>query len=128
MRQTIDPASWSDRLQGLALVVAILSWLAACLVPHARVAPSDLWVVMGLGAVGALSWRFEAVPWRDIASWTLPLTVWVAIVVIVDPTPLVGALGFMIGGGWLGLFACWSPFAQWWYRAALRKPYPFASD
>jgi hypothetical protein len=32
-----------------------------------------------LGAVGAVVWRADAIPWRDIASWTIPLVAWVAV-------------------------------------------------
>ena len=79
------------------------------------------WYVIAMAVLGALRWRYQAMPWRDIASWTLPLVVWMTLLVVVRPTPLLALGGLGIAGGWLGLFACWSPVVPWWYRVELRK-------
>jgi hypothetical protein len=122
-----DPGRWSERSQVSLMLAVLVLWLAACLVGFDRGGPVLRgFVAAGLGIFGTLYWRYEALPWRDAASWTIPLTVWMAIVMIARPSPVFGVLAFAVGGGWLGLFSCWTPVVPWWYRWVSRKPYPFA--
>src|SRR5205085_11357841 len=79
----------------------------------------------GLAVAGGLSWRFNSIPWREIASWTVPIVVWNLTIFELQPPFALGVVALILGGLWVGLFACWSPFVPWWYSMVLRRPVPF---
>jgi hypothetical protein len=103
----LDPARWSERSQGFAKTPLVPGWLA-----------------VALGAFGALYWRTLGIPWGDIASWTIPLTLWMATVLTVPPPLPWGLLGWIAGSVWFSLFVAGTPFVPWWYRSVLHKPFP----
>jgi hypothetical protein len=78
----------------------------------------------GLGSIGALIWRGDAIPWRDIASWTVPLAVLIAVAWWWVRFPLVYIVGEGLAVAWLASFIFWLRPVGWWYRRILRKPVP----
>ena len=36
-------------------------------------------LALGMGAFGAIIWRSDGIAWLDIASWTVPLSIWVSL-------------------------------------------------
>jgi len=121
----IDPARWSERLQGLALVVALGLYAASCIAGPSAGRIAEVGAAGGMAVVGGLSWRFNSMPWREIAIWTVPIVAWNLTIFELQPPFAIGVVALMLGGLWLGLFACWSPFVPWWYRTVLRRPFPF---
>jgi hypothetical protein len=119
---SLDPVHWPPRVQVVALLLVVITWLLASAAGPAVGPVAYWWYAVAHGVFGALSWRYRELPWRDIASWTIPLLVWMAALVVVPPEPLLALVGLLIAGGWLGLFACWSPVVPWWYATVLRRP------
>jgi hypothetical protein len=78
-----------------------------------------------MAVVGGLSWRFNSLPWREIAIWTVPTVAWNLAIFELQPPLVLGVLALLIGAVWVGLFACWSPFVPWWYGSVLRRTFPF---
>ena len=119
----LDPARWPDplRLAVLGAAVAVFA-LSAWVAPTSALAIVAVLLVPPL--VGGLIWRFDGLPWIDIASWTLPLAGWLAINVWIVP----GSVHWVIGGisvaAWLYAFIFWTGVTRWWYRWLLRKPFP----
>jgi hypothetical protein len=125
----LDPARWSERSQGIALLAVIAMFLGVIVggfFGFGRDAVLPACLVVSLGAFGALYWRTLGVPWGDIASWTVPLTIWMAAVVAVPPPLPWGILGWVAGCAWFSLFVAGTPVIPWWYGAVLRKPFPSA--
>ena len=119
----LDPARWPARWQGVALVALFASYIVAAVAgPRGGTVASASFVVAPT-VFGALCWRYSAMPWRHIASWTIPLLVWMAGLALIRPAPLPAFVGLALAGGWLGLIACWTPFVRWWYRFALHVDY-----
>jgi hypothetical protein len=109
-------------MQGVALLLAFVMFVLASAVGPAGGPVVSGWFALAPAAFGALSWRYQAVPWRDIASWTIPLVAWMAALVAIFPTPVLALVGLLIASTWLSLFACWSPVVPWWYAKILRRP------
>lgn len=125
----LDPAHWSERSQGIASLGVIALYLAAVVGSFFDFGPEPLvagWLVLAFGAFGALYWRGLRIPWADIASWTVPLTLWMAAAVAILPPLPWGFVGWIAGSVWFSLFAAGTPFVLWWYRSVLRKPFPSA--
>lgn len=119
----MDPIRWSERSQGLALVVVLAPYLGSCIAGPGAGPIATVGAAGGLAVAGGLSWRFNQLPWRDIASWTMPIIVWNLVIFELRPPLALGVLALLPGGLWVGLFACCSPFVPWWYRSVLRKPF-----
>ena len=117
----LDPVHWPARLQGTALLLVFVLYVLASVVGPRGGTEVSGWYAIAPALFGALSWRCRGVPWRDIASWTIPLLVWMAAFVIARPGPLLGVGGLVVGSAWLALFVCVSPLVPWWYRVVLRK-------
>ena len=124
----IDPIRWSERLQGLALVVALGLYFASCIAGPGAGPVATVGAASGMAVVGGLSWRFSSVPWREIATWTVPVVAWNLAIFELRPPFALGVLAVLLGALWVALFACWSPFVPWWYRSVLRRPFPFTDD
>jgi hypothetical protein len=124
----LDPTHWSERSQGAALLAVTALYFAAAVVGPDGGPVVKTWYAAALGIFGGLVWRYRAMPWRDIASWTIPLVAWMAAAVIIAPGPILAFVALALAGGWLGLFACWTPFVPWWYRSVLHKPLSPAED
>lgn len=81
----------------------------------------------GVGAFGAIIWRADAIPWRDIASWTIPLVAWMAVASFV----LRSDVAYLVAGAaaivWLVSFMFWLAPVRWWYRWVLRKDLPYGN-
>jgi hypothetical protein len=123
----LDPARWSRRSQGLAFSVVIALYLAAVASSFLGFGREPLiagWLAAAFGTFGALYWRTLRIAWSDIASWTVPLTLWMAVVVAVLPPRPWGFLGWIAGSVWFSLFVAGTPFIPWWYRSVLHKPFP----
>jgi hypothetical protein len=120
----LDPAQWSERLQTVVLLVVFATYgLSAMVGP--RGGPVVMgWFAAALGVLGGLTWRYSAVPWREIASWTLPLTAWMVGLVYYMPARIPAIAAFLLACVWFALFVSWSPLVGWWYRSVLRKPLP----
>ena len=115
-------------MQGLALLVSIGLYFASCVAGPAAGPIATVGAAGGMAVVGGLSWRFNSMPWRDIATWTTPLMAWNLAIFTLQPPLAIGVLAILLGALWVGLFACWSPFVPWWYRSVLRKLFPFMGD
>lgn len=121
---TLDPAGWDYKLQRAVFV----GWIAlGILVPIAdRLGVPYLHPVAAAvallypGVVGAMAWRFLHASWRDIASWTIPVTL-LAGLGLALPVPLRWLFGIVVVG-WMVAFVFWDAAADWWYRAVLRRP------
>ena len=132
---SLDPARWSEQSQGAALLFVVALWLALPVAVYLGFEDSPLvraWVAVGLSIFGGLYWRTLLLPWADIASWTIPLVVWMAGLVVLNPEapPLAAVLPLLAGTVFFSLFVSGSPFILWWYRSVLRKPLPpvFGAD
>jgi hypothetical protein len=121
----IDPIRWSERSQGLALVIVLALYFVSCFAGPGAGPIAMVLAAGGLAVVGGLSWRFSEMPWREIASWTVPIIAWNLAILELRPPLSISLLALLPGGLWVGLFACWSPFVPWWYRSILRRPFPF---
>ena len=112
----LDPARWPARWQGMVLAIVVASYFLAAVLGSA-------WIVAALPLFGVLVWRYQSMPWREIATWTIPLFLWMAGLVLIRPAPLAGLVGLGVAGGWLALFTCRTPLVRWWYRFVLRTAY-----
>ena len=122
----VDPARWSERSQGIGMLAVIALYLAAIAGSFFGLGREPIvrgWLVVSFGTLGALYWRALGIPWRDIASWTIPLTVWMAASAVAPPVPW-GFLVWVAGSLWFSLFLVGTPLTPWWYRSVLRKPVP----
>jgi hypothetical protein len=80
-----------------------------------------------LGAVGAVVWRADAIPWRDIASWTIPLVAWVAVAWFALGSEALYLFAGAVAIVWLASFMFWLAPVRWWYRWVLRKDLPYGN-
>jgi hypothetical protein len=120
----LDPVQWSARQQNVVLLVVFATYVLSAVIGRPG-GPLVLgWFAVALGVLGGLTWRYNAMPWRDIASWTVPLIAWMTGVVVVRPAPIPAIVAFLLGCAWFAIFASWLPFVGWWYRSVLRKPFP----
>ena len=118
----VDPARWPVRLQWAAL--AALAALAFILGgPHALGPIGTASLVVIPGVIGALTWRYSGLSWWDIASWTIPLTLWVLVAPVAVPPSSRWLVIAAPATLWWMTFIFWLPPARW-YRFVLRKPYP----
>ena len=122
-RSRLDPAGWPDRVQsgvlvGLFVVVIASPWLLA------DTGAGRVIVTVGPGLAGALIWRYDDVPWPDIASWTLALTAWLAAAYLLLPPVIGGVVAGISAVVWLWTFIFWMAPTRWWYRFVLRKSGP----
>lgn len=122
----MDPASWPEPIRMPILGGLIVLMIATVVLD----ASSDLALIVGPivpPLVGGLIWRFDRLPWIDVLSWTVPLALWIAVAWMILPG--LGLLGSIAGGvsvaAWISAFIFWTRVARWWYRAVLRKPYPW---
>jgi hypothetical protein len=76
------------------------------------------------GTAGALIWRADAIPWGDIASWTIPLAVWIAVAWIAVESDVAYLIAGAAAVVWFACFIFWLPPVRWWYRRILRKDVP----
>jgi hypothetical protein len=67
-----------------------------------------------------MAWRFGHASWRDISSWTIPVTLLMGLGLVL-PVPL-GWLFGIVALGWVAAFVFWDAAADWWYRTVLRRP------
>lgn len=123
----LDPVAWDHKLQRAVLAawiaLGILVQIADRLgVPSLHPVAAALALVYP-GVVGAMAWRFLHASWRDIASWTVPVTLLAGLGLIV-PVPL-GWLFGVVAVGWTVAFVFWGGGGDWWYRAVLRRPCPW---
>jgi hypothetical protein len=102
--------------------VAVVAGLAGTQWPIAW-----LWVTLVPGIIGALVWRFDAIAWLDIASWTVPLTAVFAGAWLLPP-PILPTVVAGCAGLWMVSFVFWLPPTRWWYRHVLRKSIPGGRD
>ena len=123
----LDPARWrGDRVLIVSAAIAGLLTVGSLTgALHGTVGGALL--ATGVGAVGAVIWRSDAIPWVDIASWTVPLAVLLLIawVFLADVPYLIAGLAL---AGWLASFIFWLPPVRWWYRWVLRKDLPFGKN
>ena len=119
----LDPARWPTpvRLTILGLLLVLVA-AAVFLDPRSTVATMGVLLVPAI--VGGLIWRFDGLPWIDIASWTLPLVLWTAILESILPRSVSLLVGGVTVGGWVYAFIFWTRVTRWWYRWLLRKPFP----
>ena len=121
----IDPIRWSERVQGFALVATVALYVVSCIAGPGAGPIAAVGAACGMAVVGGLSWRFNAIPWREIATWTVPIMAWNLAIFEIRPPLALGILALLLGALWVGLFACWSPIVPWWYRSVLRRPFPY---
>lgn len=119
----LDPAGWPDSVQTRIL------WISAAgiLIAFWLLARSPLWflpLALWPVVVGGLVWRYDGLPWTDIASWTLPAAFWVTVIMVTIPLPVSAVLGTVPVAAWLFGFMFWTRVTNWWYARVLRKPYP----
>jgi hypothetical protein len=78
----LDPVQWSERQQNVVLLVVFATYVLSGVVGRSGGPVVLGWFAAALGVLGGLTWRYQAIPWRDIASWTVPLIAWMAGVVV----------------------------------------------
>jgi hypothetical protein len=124
----LDPARWPALLQWVVLGALVgLAALSVILGAGRVLGPIGSAALLVLpGLIGGLIWRYSAVPWRDIASWTVPLTIWVLVAPMVVAATVRWLFVATPATIWLAVFVFWLPPVRWWYRVVLRKPYPMA--
>jgi len=122
----LDLARWrGDRV--LIVPLAIFGLLAVgSLTGALHGAVGGALLAIGVGAAGAVIWRSDAIPWVDIASWTVPLAtlLLIAWVFLTDVPYLIAGLSL---AGWLASSIFWLPPVRWWYRWVLRKGLPYGN-
>jgi hypothetical protein len=102
-----DPARWPGAVQTAFLGVVALAYLALVLISDGLDAS---WVVAPL--FGALIWRFDGLAVWEIASWTIPVCVFMLVASAV-PGPV--GLGLsLVGVGVVVLMAVVPPVAYRW--------------
>ena len=107
-------------LLAVAVLTPVLTlWLGTRSILGAGIA------VFGLVLVGALIWRFDHLPWIDIASWTLPMAVWLVAALWIIDSPVRWLVAETSAAVWLLAFIFWTGVTRWWYRRVLRKPFPY---
>jgi len=122
----LDPARWRGDT-ALVVPVTIVGLLAVGSITGAvHGAVGDALLAAAVGAFGAVIWRSDAIPWVDIASWTVPLAVLflIAWVFLADVPNLIAGL---LLAGWLASFIFWLSPVRWWYRWVLRKDLPYGN-
>jgi hypothetical protein len=122
---TFDPATWRESIR-IPILAALIVLMAVTIALGPRSGIATVMTSIVPPVVSGAIWRFERLPWIDILSWTLPLVVWIAGLMWILPS--VGPIGWIVGGtsvaAWVYAFIFWTRVTRWWYRAALRKPYP----
>jgi hypothetical protein len=119
----LDPIRWPEKAQGFVLIGVIVVYVAASIVGPAGGPLVAAAYATCPALFGCVSWRSTGQPWSDTLSWTIPLLVWMASLVVLAPEQLLVSLaGIAIAGGWLALFTCWTPFVPWWRANVLRRP------
>lgn len=108
-----------------AAIVGLLSVGAITGALHGTV--GGVLVAVGFGAVGALVWRADSLPWRDIASWTIPLTAWIAVAWFALSSEVAYLAAGAVAIVWLASFIFWLVPVRWWYRWVLRKGLPYGN-
>lgn len=112
----------------MALVVAIMGSLGvAALTGALHGAVGGVLFAAAPGAVGAIIWRANAIPWRDIASWTIPLVAWMAAAWFALPSGVAYLVAGAVAIVWQASFIFWLAPVRWWYRWVLRKEFPFSN-
>ncbi len=120
---SLDPETWPDPVQVRALWISmaglvIAGWLLAGTPLH--ILPLAAFPIV----FGGLIWRFDGLPWIDIASWTLPATLSVAVANLMIPLPATVVATGAVMAAWIYGFIFWTRVTHWWYERVLRKPYP----
>jgi hypothetical protein len=120
----IDPVRWPDPWVEVVVFTILGSMLVGAATGSIHGRAGGLLIGAAIASIGALIWRADAIAWRDIASWTVPLAVWVAVAWVAAPsdTAYVLAGGFAVV--WLTTFIFWLAPVRWWYRWILRKDVP----
>ena len=120
-----DPARWPDRLQNAALaiwlIVTTLTWVIG---PSTLGSIGALWLIIAPGTLGALIWRFDRLPWWDIATWTVAMTAWILVVLVILDAPGRWVIAYTPALLWTAAFVFWLPPVRLWYRFVIRKPMP----
>ena len=120
----LDPARWPEWVLWPVLVSVALSAFACQAIGPARGPAGFAWTLVAPAIGGALIWRADAVPWADIASWTLAMTAWIVLALLVVPGPVRFIVAFSGAMLWLLVFIFWLPPVGWWYRHVLRRSMP----
>ena len=124
----IDPARWRDPWMEVVVFGIVGSMSFGAVTGFIQGPVGAVLMGAGFGSIGALIWRADEVPWRDIASWTIPLAVWVTVAWVALPS----AVAYLIAEGfaavWLVTFMFWLAPVSWWYRWILRKDVPGGRD
>ena len=95
---------------------------AALLIVFWLLARSALWflpVAVWPVLIGGLVWRYDGLPWTDIASWTLPAALLVAVIMVTIPLTISALVGIVPVAAWLYGFMFWTRVARWWYERVL---------
>jgi hypothetical protein len=130
-----DRDRWPPHARSIAWLACIAIFLAGFVFGHHR--PWLLWLGCALApaAAGLLYWRSEQNAWLPIASWTVPLLVYMSAWVATFESgtfdsagPIVPMLVFAIGWAWFVAFFVPTPIVRWWYRRVLRQRNPFDED
>jgi hypothetical protein len=119
----LDPARWSDRELAAALATIMGTLLVVTLTGNLHGMLGGLAIGVAIATFGAVIWRSDAIPWVDIASWTVPLAALflIAWVFLADVPYLIAGL---LLAAWLASFIFWLPPVRWWYRWVLRRGGP----
>jgi hypothetical protein len=103
-------------------VAAVLLWGVVARTPFYDLI--RLLFLTGLAALGVSDWRAQGHRWLPTLSWTVPFGLWmVAVQWLVDPSSILGPLGYSIGIAFLVVMMASSRAALWWYEVVLRRPY-----
>ncbi len=105
---------------GVGLVISYVVALVVSDTPAATVVMMA--VTLGPSVVGMVVWRLKRRPWRDIASWTLPLAVWMLVADLGrEMATIIAALAVSLGTGFAFLLIVSDDLATEWQERVLGR-------